>query len=72
MNTALVILAVLLTVALAIGLWLDASKSRSRQRSAEQLRHELLAADRRLETELHQARRAMNDAAGQSWRNLTG
>lgn len=36
------------------------------------LKTDLLIADHRIHHEFHQARRAMNDAAGQSWRNLTG
>lgn len=40
--------------------------------SPESIRTELLIADQRLDAEYRQARRAMNDAAGQSWRNLTG
>ena len=36
------------------------------------LRTDLLIADHRIDHEFHRARRAMNDAAGQSWRNLTG
>lgn len=34
------------------------------------VRAELLAADRKLAAEHRKVRRAMNDAAGQSWRNL--
>lgn len=42
------------------------------QRSPEAILAELHSADQRLDTEYRQARRAMNDAAGQSWRNLAG
>lgn len=42
------------------------------QRSPESIRAELRLADQRLDAEYRQARRAMNDAVGQSWRNLTG
>lgn len=46
---------------------------RQRHRDAEEkLRRELLRTDRRLTSEYHRARREMNDAAGQSWRNLAG
>ncbi|GAA1508653.1 hypothetical protein [Nocardioides humi] len=45
---------------------------RDRHEAAEQVRRELIAADRRLAGEYQRARRAMNDAAGQSWRNLAG
>ena len=36
----------------------------------ERVRAELKKADRRVDVEHRNARRAMNDAAGQSWRNL--
>lgn len=38
----------------------------------DELKTDLLVADHRIHHEFHQARRAMHDAAGQSWRNLTG
>jgi len=37
----------------------------------ERLKRRVLEADHRLSVAHRQARRAMNDAAGQSWRNLT-
>lgn len=46
--------------------------SDSAHRSLAQLKTELLIADHRISHDFHQARRAMNDAAGQSWRNLAG
>lgn len=42
------------------------------KQSPESIRAELLIADQRLNAEYRHARRAMNDAAGQSWRNLAG
>lgn len=42
------------------------------QRSPASIRAELLLADQRVDYEYRRARHAMNDAAGQSWRNLTG
>lgn len=42
------------------------------RRKTIQLRRDLHVADLRVQSEFHQARRAMNDAAGQSWRNLAG
>lgn len=65
----LVILALLLFCAAAVGIARAESQRRS---SSEALRIELLTADHRITSEYHQARRAMNDAAGRSWRNLTG
>ncbi|OBK19138.1 hypothetical protein [Mycobacterium sp. 1245852.3] len=46
--------------------------SDSAQRSLAQLKTELTIADHRINHDFHHARRAMNDAAGQSWRNLAG
>lgn len=46
--------------------------SRSQDTAEIQLRGTLHQADLRIQCEHQQARRAMNDAAGQSWRNLTG
>lgn len=41
-------------------------------RAVDALKTDLLIADQRINHEFHQARRAMNDATGQSWRNLAG
>lgn len=46
--------------------------SNSANRSLAELKTELVIADHRINHDFHQARRAMNDAAGQSWRNLAG
>ena len=45
---------------------------RAQRRSEDLLRQQLHVADQRVQSEFHRARRAMNDAAGQSWRNLAG
>lgn len=47
-------------------------RARADRRRAIQLRRDLHLADLRVQSKFHQARRAMNDAAGQSWRNLAG
>ncbi|OUZ08151.1 hypothetical protein BHE97_14555 [Aeromicrobium sp. PE09-221] len=47
-------------------------RKRTEQRRADQLRRDLRVADLRVQSDFHRARRAMNDAAGQSWRNLAG
>jgi hypothetical protein len=39
---------------------------------ARRLQSRLLAADRKIAHEHRQARRTMNDVAGQNWRNLAG
>lgn len=44
--------------------------SASRRSRTEQIRRDLLRADQQVHVEHRKARRAMNDAAGQSWRNL--
>lgn len=41
-----------------------------RQRRVEHLQRQLRSAERRVAREHQAARRAMNEAAGQSWRNL--
>ncbi len=43
---------------------------RRRQQTEARLRQDLHLADLRVQSEFRQARRAMNEAAGQSWRNL--
>lgn len=40
------------------------------ERNAEKVRAELRAAELAIDSQFRQARREMNDAAGQSWRNL--
>lgn len=46
--------------------------NRAEQRKAAQLRRGLHVADLHVQSDFRRARRAMNDAAGQSWRNLAG
>lgn len=58
----------LITVALIVGL-VGRAGERSRR---DRLRRELIEADRKVAREHGTAKRAMNDAAGQSWRNLAG
>lgn len=47
-------------------------EARSEHLAEVQLRNELLTADDKLAEEFGRARRAMNGAAGQSWRDLAG
>ena len=46
--------------------------SRSQQHKEAELRRNLHVADLHVQSDFRRARRAMNDAAGQSWRNLAG
>lgn len=46
--------------------------SSAHQPSPDDIRSELHYADQQVAQDHRQARRAMNDAAGQSWRNLAG
>ncbi len=62
--TLLITLMVVGTVAVLV--WHDRCAATRRQR----LLDELHRVDRAVEAEYRQARRAMNDAANQSWRNL--
>lgn len=45
---------------------------RKRRSPNGRLRQDLFIADQRIGSEFQRARRDMNDAAGQSWRNLAG
>jgi len=47
------------------------SAARVRESREQQLRREVLEADRQVHEEYRNARRAMNIASGQAWRNLT-
>ncbi len=67
----LVALSVLAASLASWGVWAE-RKERRRRRRAKSLRRKLYAADGQVNKDFHRARRAMNDAAGQSWRNLTG
>ena len=51
---------------------LTSRHGRARRTPAAVVRFELFVADRRVDAEYQRARRAMNEAAGQSWRNLAG
>ena len=44
----------------------------TRRATADKVRRDLLVADQKVASEHLRARRAMNKAAGQSWRNLAG
>lgn len=66
---------ILLLVGVALCYWLggfhaDVLEWRH-QRRVDEVKSQLHRADRALEAEARRTRRAMNDAAGQSWRNLT-
>lgn len=56
----------------AAGVAARCERTRAEQRKAAQLRQDLHVADLNVQSDFHRARRAMNDAAGQSWRNLAG
>lgn len=46
---------------------------RERARSDEaRVHHDLQVADLHIQSEFHEARRRMNESAGQPWRNLAG
>lgn len=65
----LVLLAVCAVIAERMGLF---GARRPRQSAADKVRTELFVADQRIASEFQRARRAMNEAAGQDWRNLAG
>lgn len=56
----------------AAGVAAHRDRARAEQRKADEIRRDLHVADLRVQSEFQRARRAMNDAAGQSWRNLAG
>lgn len=56
----------------AAGVAVRRERTRGDQRKAAQVRRDLHVADLHVQSDFQRARRAMNDAAGQSWRNLTG
>lgn len=73
MTDVLVFLLVLVVCSLAAtGSRLYRAVCRQRRSKADRLREDLLVADLRIDSEFQRARRAMNDAANQSWRNLAG
>jgi hypothetical protein len=64
----LVLLVVCSLVAHALGLF----RVRPHRSAADTIRSDLFVADQKVAAEHLRARRAMNEAAGQSWRNLAG
>jgi len=66
---AFVALVVLVVVGVAIALLVSTSSERRDQTRAEQLRSQVRQTDAAIARDHQRARRAMNDAAGQSWRN---
>ncbi len=71
MLTGVIVFVALLIVAGVIG-WAAASPSPETLLDEDAVRAALLESDSRVQAEHLRARRAMNDAAGQSWRNLAG
>lgn len=70
MTEFLVVLAFILFCSLAI--WMHCSESQASRTPPESVDTEFLLADCGITSEFNRARHAMNDAAGQSWRNLAG
>lgn len=64
-------LGLVLLSAAGSALW-TAHRERRRQSAEERLRRDLYEADLKVGRAFRQARQDMNDAAGQSWRNLAG
>lgn len=69
--TGVVFIVVVLLVAGFIA-WAMGLPSTPKQPDEDAVRAALLEGDARIQAEHLQARRAMNDAAGQAWRNLAG
>jgi len=69
--TGVIVLVVLLVLAGFIG-WVAGLPSPDTRPDEDAVRSALLESDSRIEADHLRARRAMNDAAGQSWRNLAG
>lgn len=72
---AMSLVIVLLVLAAAAGLtywvvWLPQQRRVLRDRRVRGLRSEMLRADAEVEADYRSTRRRMNDAAGQSWRNV--
>ena len=67
-EAVLVILVLVIAVGLLLAGWLSSSAASERAREAN-LREQVVRADARVTRDHQAARRAMNDAAGQSWRN---
>lgn len=66
--SAVVLVGLLLVVFLVVGVLVEAGHDRTAARKHQLLR-DLRRADAELEREHRKARQAMNDAAGQGWRN---
>ncbi len=68
-EAGLVVVILVIAVGLLVAGWLSSSAaSRERAREAN-LREQVVRADAHVTRDHQAARRAMNDAAGQSWRN---
>ncbi|MBZ5736074.1 hypothetical protein K8Z61_16385 [Nocardioides sp. TRM66260-LWL] len=68
----LLVFLVLLVACSLVAHALELFRIRPRQSAADKIRSDLFAADQKVATEFHRTRRAMNEAAGQDWRNLAG
>ena len=71
MLIGVIVLVVLLVLAGFIG-WVAGLPSSDMRPDEDAVRAALLESDSRVQADHLRARRAMNDAAGQSWRNLAG
>lgn len=71
MLTGVILVVALLVLAGFIG-WVAGLPSSDTRADEDAVRAALLESDSRIQAEHLRARRAMNDAAGQSWRNLAG
>lgn len=71
MLTCFIVFVAVLVVAGFVG-WVAGSPAPDTHLDEDAVRAALLEGDGRIEGEHLRARRAMNDAAGQSWRNLAG
>lgn len=70
MTGLLLVLGLLVAIVMVLCL-IDSRTGRARQQaSPARVRRELSSADQQINSEFRRTRRAMNDAAGQSWRNL--
>lgn len=69
--TSVAFIVVVLLVAGFIA-WALGLPSTPKQPNEDDVRAALFEGDARVQADYLQARRAMNDAAGQSWRNLAG
>ena len=67
-----VFIVLLIISSLAVRATASAFGRRANITPAEQIRTGLFDADQHLSSEFQRAREAMNDASGQTWRNLAG